>query len=871
VTAQLTTLLRRLRQGAVFRPTAGITDGQLLRRFVAEKDDAAFEALVRQHGPMVLGVCRRVLNDVHEAEDAFQATFLVLVRKAAAIGRRESVGSWLHGVAFRTALKARAGLAARRKHERQVAAMPAEEPTPEVVWRDLRPVLDEEVDRLPKKYRDPVVLCYLEAKSYEEAAVTLGCSKGTLSTRLTRARELLRSRLAARGVTLSSALLGAALAQGAAPAPLPGALVISTVKAAAFFAAPNAAAAGAISAKVAALTEGMVRAMALSKLKTGVVVLLALSLVVSASAVLAPGTPAARQAEPRAEGEWKPISPAGIDGKLTPELSRGWYVLSQTDTQGLLHGLPQRLGKVIVPSRRTGPMWKGVKDGGRVQLHIGVDGGVKGEVFVGFFAEPKWSAEPVQARRFPGPGRYVVDNLMPGKFYVGVMIGLPPHPNALGVHREWPAPVAVQSDQTAEVQIRVSPKFRDQESFGGPGDIKKGFTGLWEKMDPTRLITVRTVDEKGSPVPFCRITLADRVQGGLDKIQSFHNVGTDEKGLAYCDEIEGPFSVVIAQRFDTVPETLAHRSQAVRMPKVYYAEDRPVITVMWKPWPTGTAEVVGRVRDQHGRPLQEFYLTVQREEGERMGMGDYAVVHYHVPVMAPDGRYEVRGLPAGKYTAMVRHFDYQGHDWRFDQVRFTIPEEKGARVRLDIEVEAKELFYGRAVYKDGSPVHPGAWTAWFEKDPKSPSGGRYFSDSLGQDGAFRVALSRKEREALLKNHKGLVEVRAYGKENGEAPGETIEVHIDKLSKDRASPARVILPGKRAEKESRPGAKGQPSEPSPVQDASGTQPAPGQSSKLPKAGMKGAPVDFEVLAADGSTRRLSDYRGKAVLLSVFTLA
>jgi len=269
--------------------------------------------------------------------------------------------------------------------------------------------------------------------------------------------------------------------------------------------------------------------------------------------------------------------------------------------------------------------------------------------------------------------------------------------------------------------------------------------------------------------------------------------------------------------------------------------------------------------------MQEFYLTVQREEGERMGMGDYAVVHYHVPVMAPDGRYEVRGLPAGKYTAMVRHFDYQGHDWRFDQVRFTIPEEKGARVRLDIEVEAKELFYGRAVYKDGSPVHPGAWTAWFEKDPKSPSGGRYFSDSLGQDGAFRVALSRKEREALLKNHKGLVEVRAYGKENGGAPGETIEVHIDKLSKDRASPARVILPGKRAEKESRPGAKGQPSEPSPVQDASGTQPAPGQSSKLPKAGMKGAPVDFEVLAADGSTRRLSDYRGKAVLLSVFTLA
>src|SRR5262245_32494794 len=176
VTAPLTGLLRRMRQAAASRQTAGITDGQFLERFVAEKDDAAFEALVRQHGPMVLGVCRRVLNDVHEADDAFQATFLVLVRKAAVIGRRESVGSWLHGVAYRTALKARAGLAARRKYERQVAAMPAEDPAPEVVWRDLRPVLDEEVDRLPKKYRDPVVLCYLEAKSYEEAADTLGCS-----------------------------------------------------------------------------------------------------------------------------------------------------------------------------------------------------------------------------------------------------------------------------------------------------------------------------------------------------------------------------------------------------------------------------------------------------------------------------------------------------------------------------------------------------------------------------------------------------------------------------------------------------------------------------------------------------------------------
>jgi RNA polymerase sigma factor (sigma-70 family) len=155
------------------------TDAELLRRFVAGRDEAAFEALLRRHGPMVLAVCRRVLDS--DAEDAFQAVFLVLVRKAAAIDRRESVGSFLHGVALRTALRARSDLACRRRHERQVAAMPAGEPTPDAVWHDLRPILDEEMARLPRWYREPFRLCYLEGLTYDEVARTLGCSKGTVS------------------------------------------------------------------------------------------------------------------------------------------------------------------------------------------------------------------------------------------------------------------------------------------------------------------------------------------------------------------------------------------------------------------------------------------------------------------------------------------------------------------------------------------------------------------------------------------------------------------------------------------------------------------------------------------------------------------
>jgi RNA polymerase sigma factor (sigma-70 family) len=149
---------------------AGRTDAALLGRFVAGRDEAAFELLLRRHGPMVLGVCRRVLRDAHEAEDAFQATFLVLVHKARSIDRPELLGPWLHGVACRTAAQARQP-ARRRAREREAAVMPDGDPTVEVVWRELRQVLDEALGRLAQKYRAPLVLFYLEGKSIEEVVV----------------------------------------------------------------------------------------------------------------------------------------------------------------------------------------------------------------------------------------------------------------------------------------------------------------------------------------------------------------------------------------------------------------------------------------------------------------------------------------------------------------------------------------------------------------------------------------------------------------------------------------------------------------------------------------------------------------------------
>jgi RNA polymerase sigma factor (sigma-70 family) len=266
-------------------PDGDLADRRLLERFVTARDEAAFAALVRRHGPMVLGVCRRLLHDAHEAEDAFQATFLVLVHKARSIGRAESLGPWLHGVACRTAARAREA-ARRRARERDAAAMPDGGPVAEVVWRELRQVLDEELGRLAQKYRAPLVLYYLEGKTTEEVARQLACPRGTVLSRLARGRQRLRLRLLRRGLAPSGGLLVGLLAGKAAPAAVPTAVADEAIKAAVSTAAGKAAA-GAIPANVAALTKGVLRSMLLSKVKVVAAVVLALSVAVAVPAVCA--------------------------------------------------------------------------------------------------------------------------------------------------------------------------------------------------------------------------------------------------------------------------------------------------------------------------------------------------------------------------------------------------------------------------------------------------------------------------------------------------------------------------------------------------------------------------------------------------------
>jgi RNA polymerase sigma factor (sigma-70 family) len=251
------------------RPSGAVagSDAELLSRFSVHRDEAAFEALMHRHGPMVQGVCQRILHHTQDVEDAFQATFLVLIRRAGSIRRPERLGNWLYGVALRTAAKMRAGVAKGRAPDRRLKNVPTDDPLSDLVWRDLRPILDEEIQRLPEKYRLAFILCYLEGQTNEQAAQQLCCPKGTVLSRLAWARERLRNRLAQRGLAMSSVGLVTILLQHTASSAMHGALLNVTRRAALANAVGRGLATEVVTPRVAALVEGVLRTMMMTKVK----------------------------------------------------------------------------------------------------------------------------------------------------------------------------------------------------------------------------------------------------------------------------------------------------------------------------------------------------------------------------------------------------------------------------------------------------------------------------------------------------------------------------------------------------------------------------------------------------------------------------
>jgi len=308
-------------QNLVAAQTSGArADRDLLHNFLAHRDPDAFATIVQRHGPMVFAVCRHVLNHP-DAEDAFQATFLILARKAAAIHKSEALASWLHGVAHRVALRAQRAAVRRRIHERQATSMPSRDVSADLALRELQVIVDEELQRLPEKYRAPFILCLLEGKSRAETARELGCKEGTVSSRLARARKLLQQRLSRRGVSLSAVLCLSAVdcAHSGAAAGLPTSLLTMTIRAASRFAADGVAD-HTISGKVAALAAGVMKTMFVRKLKMAVLLLAAVVLTATSTALIAHRVVAAMEERSQTDqaqpSKLNPAEPANNQAKV---------------------------------------------------------------------------------------------------------------------------------------------------------------------------------------------------------------------------------------------------------------------------------------------------------------------------------------------------------------------------------------------------------------------------------------------------------------------------------------------------------------------------------------------------------------------------
>jgi len=291
-------VIQHLRKAVSQREDAELTDGQLLERFVKNHDRAALEVLVHRHGQMVWGACCRILRAGPDAEDAFQASFLVLVRRADAVPR-DTVANWLYGVAHQTALKVRATIGKRKGRETQVTDMLEPAAPPQLLWDDVQGILDEELSRLSDKHRTVIVMCDLEGKTRTEVAQRLGLPEGTIASRLARAHSRLAKRLTRRGMTLSDCAVAGVLAQQAALAALPCEAVAATITSGAVLAGGQVAL-GAISPEVAAIMEGTLKAMLLFKLKMSAVWFLVGLLIIGSGLFAYQAAPGQSSADERA-------------------------------------------------------------------------------------------------------------------------------------------------------------------------------------------------------------------------------------------------------------------------------------------------------------------------------------------------------------------------------------------------------------------------------------------------------------------------------------------------------------------------------------------------------------------------------------------
>jgi RNA polymerase sigma factor (sigma-70 family) len=492
--------------------SADVNDRQLLERFTRAHDDSAFEALVFRHGPLVWGVCRRVLNNDADAEDAFQASFLVLAQKASIIGWRESVGAWLYQVAYHVASCSRRAAARRRKLETQVPSMTATPPDTSAEREELRAILDDELYRLPEKYRMPLLLCCVHGKSREHAAAELGWTDSAVKGRLERGRELLRRRLVRRGLVMPAVAFAGTLTHEALAGP-PPALVATTVQAAM-------SGAGTLTAN--GLMKGALQAMFLAKLrKAGLLAVMVIVVLGSGTGVwlLGRGSSTARAVPlppvaEKAEGSSEPVEKNGLSVTVTPARRQFAYGDSLEFTVTLKNTTDKPFGICMVPFAARFGDW---------QLSPLFDSKLSYAIVLFKPGEERRETVKVEPQRYQF--RWVgkqsrpvapVQWLREGKYplVVDLSYGLPPRADAKFAHPLWQGSVT-----TKPVEIEI---VKADISWGEPRD------GLRMGLSPARM-AVGPDDEE------------------IKVSVWYENVGTENRSVMVADEFRYPFGFVVTR------------------------------------------------------------------------------------------------------------------------------------------------------------------------------------------------------------------------------------------------------------------------------------------------------------------------------------
>jgi RNA polymerase sigma factor (sigma-70 family) len=790
---------------------AGLADRQLLERFVAQQDaagEAAFAALVSRHGPMVLEVCRQVLGDLHHAEDAFQAVFLVLARRARSIRDPDLLGNWLYGVASRTARCAKLQLARRRRKEGDTMRRPGPS-SPVVVEPMIQPAerlaidreqaeaLHDEIDRLPKSFRQPVVLCYFEGLTLDEAARTLRCPAGTVGSRLARARDKLRRGLTRRGVVLPAGALVTALAHRSASASVSSPLCDITTRAAMNIAAGQTAA-GATSAVAMALAREVLRSMLLHKLK-----LTAMSLLLLAAGAGFLTRLLASQIEPRRQRDVsRPHRPDETTQHPTP--GRMLVVGRVLDPQG--KPVPNAMTMVYAANKQPGAGDGGQvekmkpsaigqarsDDSGRFQVDASRTSSSRhqrmGAVAIasGFGAgwvelDPDadrpiadislWPEQVIQCRLFDLIGRPVhgvevrvqrMGRVIPGNLGRQYPYGIEGPSfwwNPGNDLPAWPKPAISDSDGRFTVRgvgrdLRVvlmidDPRFARQTvpiDADGTSELKPVTLALV----PAKIIKGRITDaDTGKPVPHAQLSVLsyDTAHGGL--VNEFEA------------DAEGRF------RANPMPAKAERYKVSVTAP-----EGQPYLGV-WKvlDWPKGAVEypldlplprgvvIRGKVTDDgSGKPVAGARINfgTRRTAGDRSGTlngraasgpdGSFQIAVQPSPgyliALGPSDDYVLRGIDEGMVLeGKPGGRPYYAHAWIASDVK---PNSRGLEV--NVMLRTAMTVTGRVVGPDGQPVQdawmisrvcpassPSAWLLWRAFHHGSVKGGRFEVHGLDPD------------------------------------------------------------------------------------------------------------------------------------------